>query len=491
MIYDVYKKIFIFIMLVLLLCSSMTQASNMENGKQTSDDTSKDISSNIVCQMGPVGENDNSSIYQLLVIAPSRFKKALQPLILHKNRMGVSSRLVTLDEVYDQMYWKGRDDAEKIKYFIKTAVEEWGVKYVLLVGGMKGQWGKWYVPVRYVHMDDGWEDKFITDLYYADIYDSNGNFSTWDSDNDGIFGEWYEDKAEDEGIDLYPDVCVGRLPCRNVFEVKIVVKKIIDYETKTFGKDWFGDMLVVAGDTYPESQNPNWTGYEGEYYAERALENMTGFNPVRLYASDGSFSKQSDVIKALSKGCGFVYFVGHGNPTTWGNHPPNSTSFITGLKVWSMYRLRNHGRFPVCVVSGCHNCQFDVSILRFFNKTGRYRGEATPECWGWWLTRKIGGGAIATIGCTALGYTKEDKISFDGGLNWLEVEFFRSYGQKHIHVLGETWAEAVSSYIDTFPIDWNSSAKNDSFIDAKVVESWNIIGDPSLMIGGYPQDINS
>ena len=97
-------------------------------------------------------------------------------MINHKNRIGVSTFLVTLDEVYDRMFWHGRDNAEKIKYFIKTAIEEWGINYVLFVGGKKGQSDDWYCPVRYIHMENSWESEIISDLYFADIYESNGNF---------------------------------------------------------------------------------------------------------------------------------------------------------------------------------------------------------------------------------------------------------------------------------------------------------------------------
>ena len=43
------------------------------------------------------------------------------------------------------------------------------------------------MPIRYTHLetDTGGEYEeleFISDLYYADIYDSEGNFSTWDTD---------------------------------------------------------------------------------------------------------------------------------------------------------------------------------------------------------------------------------------------------------------------------------------------------------------------
>ena len=98
------------------------------------------------------------------------------------------------------------------------------------------------------------------------------------------------------------------------------------------------------------------------------------------------------------------------------------------------------------------------------------------------MTRKINGGSIATIGCSALGYTKEDKDSFEGGLNWLEVTFFYHYGQNNTHLLGKAWADAITSYLDMYPIEW---VAKDSFIDAKVVQSWVLFGDPSLKIGGY------
>jgi len=433
------------------------------------------------------GEN---SVYKLLIITHSEFVDELHPLVCHKNHIGMSTRLVTLCEVYDQMYWHGRDRAEKIKYYIKTAMEEWGVEYVLLVGGMKGQLPFWYMPVRYVNIDCDWEHRVLSDMYYADIYDAEGNFSSWDSDGDGIYGEWYyQEVPEDKYIDLYPDVAVGRLPCRSEFEVKIMVNKIINYETNTYGEEWFNDMIVCAGDTYPVSHNPLWVGNEGEYYGDRALENMTGFNPIRLYTSDGSLSGAADVRNAMKNGCGFLYFVGHGSPKTWGNHPPDSDEFIRGLTVQNVHRLRNRNMLPVCLLSGCHDFQFDVSIFKIFNKTTRYHQEGTPECLGWRLTRKIGGGSIATIGCTALGFTKEDKDSFKGGINELEVEFFRQYGQNHVEVLGDTWKAALEWYIDTYPVsesDWdNATANDDAWVDVQIPQTWILLGDPSLQIGGY------
>ena len=429
--------------------------------------------------------------YKLLIITPKKFTIALKPLLKHKENMGISTKLVTLDEIYEHMFWQGRDEAEKIKYFIKKAIEEWQTQYVLLIGGKKGQLPLWHLPVRYVNMDNDWEPHYISDLYYADIYDSEGNFSSWDSDRDSNYGEWYiGHEPEDKNIDLYPDVAVGRIPCRNIFEVKIMVDKIIKYEKTTYGNDLFYNFLTIAGDTYPEYINPKWVGYEGEYYANLAIENMTDFNAHRLFTSDGSLTHWFDIVKSFNKGYGFVYFVGHGSPMTWSNHLPNSPDTIKGFKTYHMPLLLNNKILPICIVSGCHNCQFDVNVFNILNETERSHIEYVPEGWGWRMTRKIGGGSIATFGYTALGYTKEDKTSFKGGINELEVQLFKQYGQNKIEILGDIINKAIEWYLNTYPIHWDASDVDelkDTWVDVQVVQSGILFGDPSLKIGGYPK----
>jgi len=444
------------------------------------------ISYNIVNRPYEKKDSGDDSDVDLIIISPKKFSLALKPLVRHKNKYNVTTRLVTLKEIYSQAN-PGRDDAEKLKFFIKEAYDKWNISYVLLVGGKKSQLNSWNCPVRYVQMGNDWESQILSDLYFTDIYDSEGKFSSWDSDGDGLYGEWlYGEQPEDKYIDLYPEISIGRLPCRNRLEVRVMVSKIIRYEKKSYNKSWFNDMFAFAGDTYPELINPKWVGNEGEYYAELAFENMTNFNAIKYYTSDGTLTNWLDIYKALNKGCGFVYFNGHASPGTWTTHFTNSTDWVKSFTIIHIMLLRNVNKLPICIVGGCHNNQFDVSLLRIFNKLLRRRGEAIPECWGWLMTRKIGGGSIATIGCTALGHTKEDKDSFEGGACILEVQFFKQYGKNNVDILGDTWAESVSWYIDTYPVDWNHTLTNDAWIDVQIVQTWNLLGDPSLKIGGYP-----
>ena len=207
-----------------------------------------------------------TSTYDLVIIAPSAFENALQPLVNHKNNHGVKTILKTTEDIYKE--YPGVDKPEQIKYFIKDALEQWDIKYVLLVGGLKSKvyakprdnqnYGSrdWYVPVRYSNLRVNGDPGYPTDLYYADVYKVGGEFENWDSDGDGVFAEWPDDKPEDMA-DLYPDVAVGRLAARNVQEVKDVVNKIINYETNTYGSEWFKKIKVVSGDGFLDQMDLN------------------------------------------------------------------------------------------------------------------------------------------------------------------------------------------------------------------------------------------
>ena len=226
----------------------------------------------------------------MVIIAPKKFAKPLQKLVDHKNSVGVRTFLKKVEDIYRE--YPGRDEPEKIKYFIKDAVEKYGIKYVLLVGGLKStlyakpkdncnkgaRW--WYVPVRYNNLHDNpsfplniafnenvdlsgeplHDPGCLTDLYYADIYREGGEFEDWDPNGDGIFSAWGKPGVEnDTDIDLYPDVIVGRLACRNIKEVKTVVNKIINYENSAYGTEWFKRIIAISGDGFLDQCDLNIT----------------------------------------------------------------------------------------------------------------------------------------------------------------------------------------------------------------------------------------
>ncbi|MGC9308188.1 MAG: C25 family cysteine peptidase, partial [Thermoplasmatota archaeon] len=129
--------------------------------------------------------------YDLLIITPQEFTDALQPLIQHKEDYGLATQLVTLDEIYNGDYFpvEGRDEPERVKYFIKNALEDWGISYALLVGDVD------VFPTRFV-VSEAIDGSFPSDLYYADVYHANGSFAVWDEDRDDTFGERIDDDID-------------------------------------------------------------------------------------------------------------------------------------------------------------------------------------------------------------------------------------------------------------------------------------------------------
>ncbi|HDQ15783.1 MAG TPA: peptidase C25 [Bacteroidetes bacterium] len=454
--------------------------------------------------------------YDMVIIAPRKWSNLLQPLVDHKNNVGIRTFLKTVESICRRPIfggYEGRDDAEQVKYFIKDAIETYGIKYVLLFGGRVGQLYRWNVPVRYSNLDDYsfWEARFLSDLYFADIYRYNTSsdtyeFDDWDSDGDGIFAEWYRTEFyPQDKLDLKPDVYLGRLPCRNKNEVKLLVNKIISYETNTFGKDWFKNIILVGGDTFPETdpEDPYYPYYEGEIETSLAASYIEplGFNKTEVFTSTGNFTNADDIITEFNKGAGFIFLSGHANPLVFSTHPPNSEN-----NVWvdfynsDMRRLDNQEKLPICVVGGCHNSQFDVTNLNLitgflmerskyfkepgfeYDEGGFWKAEWAKRCWSWNLVIQENGGSIATIGNTGLGYSNVGPECVNYCDGWITTHFFEVYHNQNIEgnkTLGQIHTETIIDYIETFNPFGHKT-------DAKTVQQWVLLGDPSLRIGGYP-----
>lgn len=73
------------------------------------------------------------------------------------------------------------------------------------------------------------------------------------------------------------------------------------------------------------------------------------------------------------------------------------------------------------------------------------------------------------------GVNEPDCIEAASG--YMTTQFFKIYNESHA-ALGQVFGETIKQYLDTYP------GMSDQ-VHAHVVESWTLLGDPSLMIGGY------
>ncbi|MFO7677479.1 MAG: C25 family cysteine peptidase [Thermoplasmatota archaeon] len=412
-----------------------------------------------------------SNDYELVVIAPTQFSSQINPLISHKQGRGITARFVSLTDIYDGVYFsvQGRDNQEKIKYFIKDTIENWNTQSVLLVGGSS------YVPVRETHVflesDPVYGDEiFVTDLYYADIYNQTGGFSCWDTNNNNLFGE-YDWNGEYDEVDLYPNVYVNRIPATSSSQVSTVVNKIIQYENnQAYLEDWFSNFVLVGGDTFVGDNNEV---PEGEYSNEKALEIMDGFIGNKIWATNEKLSGVvptgvANIQNAINSGAGFVDMSGHGNTNIWATHPlGNSNIWIPtpfppgGFRLTHISALSNGNRLPIVTVEACSTAKFNVDA----------------NCYNWAFLSKSNGGAVGIFGATAIGYGYLGTSVIQGLIGKIGLDTYRAYRLDKATTLGEMWAGSITRYIKP-----NMNAG-----DYKTVEEWIAFGDPTLAIGSDSQ----
>ncbi len=406
--------------------------------------------------------------YDFIILSPSDFTDELEPLVNHKNENGLKTKSVTLDDIYEETYFPiiGRDEPEQIKYFIKNAIEEWGITSVLLVGGLDE------FPTRMTHIYVSYfdvDEPFPSDLYYADIYDEQDEFSSWDSNQNDIFGEydWGDDHQTDE-IDLYPDINIGRLACIDEAEVTNAVNKIITYETnKAWTQEWFTNLVVIGADTFTDDTKGV---SEGEYINQIVIDTLEGFIPNVIWDSNGRLSASApkglnEIYDAVNEGCGFLDFSGHGAHNMFATHP-NGVENVWLPKPWGfdtshVAKLSNGDKLPIIVLGACSTCKFDVN----------------DNCLGWSFLSNPNGGGIGSFGVTTFGYANGGgKQISEGFIEEMTMNIFEGYAEMTNNgtqvSLGDLWNNALIHYISPMM----------EVRDYATIESFQPFGDPTLQI---------
>lgn len=394
---------------------------------------------------GPTGVTD---MHDLVILCPSDFSDELHPFIKHKNSRGLDTILVSLDEINNGLYFpsEGRDEPEQIKYFIKNAIEHWGIQFVLLVGGYDR------FPVRIVSP----QNSFISDVYYADIYGADGGFCSWDNDGDMLFGEYIQDDP-----DFYPDIYIGRFACTNETQVTDCIQKVMLYElNKSFTEEWFSNFVVIAGDDFP-----NQGISEGEYATQVAIDIMEAFTADPIWASNGRLSGTDttgvdEINAALNNGPGFIYYSGHSSPTRFFTYPRNeSRTLPTPTGYYSnkhIAALTNNEKLPIVVFDSCSPCNF----------------HSNEDCLGWSFVSNPIGGGVGFLGATTYSLCYLGSEFTEGLAIKLALNFFNAYHNSNVSILGEVWNKAIIAYI--FP--------NMTVGDYITLEEWEPFFDPTLTI---------
>ena len=155
--------------------------------------------------------SESSSELDYLIVTSAALKDAFTPLKNWKTKKGVKTEIITVEEI-NTNYAEFVTAQERIKNCIYDYYLDKGIKWVLIGGDVD------IVPAQSCYIRYGFEYSTVpSDLYYAAF---DGEFN-WNADGDSRYGE-----AED-GMNLYPNVLLSRLPVNNSAQVTSYVNKLL------------------------------------------------------------------------------------------------------------------------------------------------------------------------------------------------------------------------------------------------------------------------
>jgi len=244
----------------------------------------------------------------------------LSAFVAAKQSLGYSPLVVT------EADWgggTGNTAAEHIRSWLKANYATLGIKYVLLIGNPNPSTGD--VPMKMCYPRKGASDGYSsspTDYYYADL---TGN---WDLNGDGYYGDFSRDSGIG-GIDLAPEVYVGRIPYYGVpADLDTILLKIADYETASGDLSWRKSGLVAGAVGYYANESGAFSSVDGgswgEYIKKDVFAASSG-NYTSMYEKSGVAPMpepcdfplvKANIVSQWNVGFGFVLWFGHGSSTS-------------------------------------------------------------------------------------------------------------------------------------------------------------------------------
>jgi uncharacterized protein (TIGR03382 family) len=258
------------------------------------------------------------------IVVPDRIAKKSQKLsafVAHKKALGFTVTTVG-DAELSKIIIKRGGDPERLRAYLVQNYKKLKLKYVLLIGNPDPN--RSGVPMKesaVMEDNNGVGDTTPTDHYYSSLK------GDWDLNKDGRFAVYPDDDGTG-GVDLTPDVYVGRIPVYDddVTALDSILQKTIKYATETGDRSWRGRVLIPAAMLFfkNEGHELNYR-MDGADIAEGIIKEALAKSPFtvkRLYEATGvDHTKDSydlpltraNVIAEWKKGYGLVDWIGHGS----------------------------------------------------------------------------------------------------------------------------------------------------------------------------------
>lgn len=253
---------------------------------------------------------------------------------------------------------------------------------------------------------------------------------------DGLFrSDW------DQGVDLMPDLSLGRFPVNTVVEAQEMVNRTLAYQLNAPPGDWNKHIVFVsdnpdgAGDFYAHSNEvaddiwPYPSGVEKVYYQQTYPTSTTA---------------KAAIINGINQGALFVTYNGHASKRTWGDQLFDTVD-VDAL---------GNTIFPIFLPMTCLEGQY---INPGFTSMGEK------------AVRTIGKGAVATFSPTGLGVAT--------GHQFLYNQFFESLVYDGETQIGPLTVDAKHALFESHSL----------FKD--LLDTYVLFGDPALLINTPQPDV--
>lgn len=263
---------------------------------------------------------------------------------------GLSIHVVTTEQVFNE-FSSGMQDVSAIRDFAKFHYDTHGqkLKYLLLFGDASFDYKfreinkQNFVPVYEAKNSLDPIDSFSSDDYFGFMEDDEG--------------EWVETRSGDHTLELG----VGRLPVKTADEARLVVNKIIRYETSTNGfGSWRNDIVFIADDG-----DRNIHQRDANLLSTFVDTTRTEFNVQKIYLDafeqvpspngEESPATSKAIQDAIEKGSLIVNYTGHGNELKLAHEDIINKTIIASLS--------NRIRLPFFVTATCDFGSYDNPLI--------------------------------------------------------------------------------------------------------------------------------
>ncbi len=375
------------------------------------------------------GKREETGPLEFLIVTASGLDTAFAELARWRQETGLYSAIRLIDWIVAN--YPGRDDAEKLRNYLKICARDSGLQWLVLGGDVH------LIPVRRafamtcsanLHPR---EDSLPCDLYYSAL---DGD---WDAEGDGVFGE------VDDEVDLYPDIYVGRVPVNTPAEARAFVEKLLNYERGNHQhQDHLTRALFSAGILWNDP-------YTDEGIAKDLIESRylpAHYTVDKVYESRMPVTVDT-VLQLLSRGSGIFNHCGHG----WIDAIALSQGAC--LRNPDIARLTNFGKTGIGYSIGCWTTAFDFDAIAEH------------------FVRHPGGGCVAFLGHSSYGWGSPGNPGF-GYSDRFDARFFQELFHSRTPRIGEILARTKMSFIP------HSNEAN--------VYRWhqfclNLLGDPAMV----------